>query len=77
MEKDEFIAKSLKAIQQELISINKRIDKVEKRLRAVEPYEPDEMLVKNAHGNIELYLIRDEETDNYVDGRVVVDGTTD
>ncbi len=64
----QFIAKSLKSLQKQIDGQEKTIKSLEKRIRRLEPPVPDEMILQNAQGNLDLYLIRDEEG-NYIEYR--------
>ncbi len=68
----EFVAKALtalkalKALQRQISGLEKQINRLDKRIRYLELEEPDEMVLRNAKGNLDLYLIRNEEG-NYVE----------
>lgn len=64
----DFIAKSLKTLQKQIDALEKTVEKLDKRVRFLEPPLPDDIVVRNANGKIEVYLVRNEEGD-YIDPR--------
>ncbi len=65
----EFIVKSLKKLQEQINGLEKTIKQQEKRIRELEPpSNEDEIIVRNARGQLEIYLIRNEEG-KYIDPR--------
>lgn len=65
----EFFVKTIKSLKQENEDLRKQINGLEKRIKALEPEQPDELLVRNARGEIVVYLVRDADG-NYIDPRL-------